>query len=204
MQGLRIIGGRLGGRRLVAPPGLDTRPLPDRIKQSLFDWLGQDLEGLAVADICAGSGSFGCEAFSRGAAPVHLVEAGRHAWPALAANRRVCGDPPALVAHQRAFQQVLPGLHDLDLVFADPPFPWFQDDVAQLAELMRLAAAALKPGGRLILRGERGQVPPAAPAGLGAAEERLYGRSWVRAWTRTAGRVAPPERASIVPHPSEV
>ena len=55
---LRIIGGTLGGRKILAPPGLDTRPLPDRIKQSLFDWLGQDLSGLQVADICAGSGAF--------------------------------------------------------------------------------------------------------------------------------------------------
>jgi 16S rRNA (guanine966-N2)-methyltransferase len=177
---LRIIGGALGGRRLIAPPGLDTRPLPDRIKQSLFDWLGQDFAGQAVADVCAGSGSFACEAFSRGAAPVHAIEAGRHAWPALQANRRACGDPAALVLHQRSFQAVLPQLTELDLVFADPPFPWFAADRAQLDELMRLATASLKARGRLVLRGERGQEPPAPPPGLKPVQERFYGRSWVR------------------------
>lgn len=184
---LRIIGGALGGRRLIAPPGLDTRPLPDRIKQSLFDWLGQDFTGQAVADVCAGSGSFACEAFSRGAAPVHAIEAGRHAWPALLANRRACGDPDGLVLHQRPFQAALPQLKGLDLVFADPPFPWFAEDRAQLAELMRLAAASLGPRGRLVLRGERGQEPPAPPPGLQVAQERFYGRSWVRLHLRAVG-----------------
>ena len=76
---LRIIAGNFKGRKLLAPPGLETRPLPDRIKQSLFDWLGQSCAGWSVADVCAGSGSFGLEAASRGAKAVHLIEAGRHA-----------------------------------------------------------------------------------------------------------------------------
>ena len=65
--GLRIIAGAYRGRRLAAPPGLATRPLPDRVKQALFDWLGQRLDGLRVADCCAGSGAFTFEALSRGA-----------------------------------------------------------------------------------------------------------------------------------------
>jgi 16S rRNA (guanine966-N2)-methyltransferase len=182
----RIIAGALKGRNLITPPGLDTRPLLDRIKQSLFDWLGQDMTGWRVADVCAGSGSFGCEAFSRGASEVHCIEAGRHAWPALLANRRSCGDPAALHVHQRLFQQVLPTLKDLDLVFADPPFPWFSEDRAALEELLRLAAAALRPQGLLVVRGERGQDLPTAPRGLGPAEKRLYGRSWIVALPRLA------------------
>ena len=54
MSGLRIIGGTFKGRRLLAPRGLETRPLPDRIKQALFDWLGQRMDGLVVVDCCAG------------------------------------------------------------------------------------------------------------------------------------------------------
>src|SRR5687768_3944930 len=65
--GLRIIAGTFKGRRLAAPPGLATRPLPDRVKQALFDWLGQRMDGLHVADCCAGSGAFAFEALSRGA-----------------------------------------------------------------------------------------------------------------------------------------
>lgn len=179
MIGLRIIGGTHGGRKLLAPPGLDTRPLPDRIKQSLFDWLGQELTDLRVADVCAGSGGFGIEAFSRGASEVHLIEAGRHAVPALTANMRAVGNPAAVRLHNKPFQAVLPALRDLDLIFADPPFPWFQDEPQTLTELLTLAAASLKPEGELVLRGERGQELPPLPRTLRKNEARFYGRSWI-------------------------
>ena len=176
---LRIIAGSLKGRKLLAPPGLDTRPMPDRIKQSLFDWLGQDLTDLRVADVCAGSGTIGCEAFSRGACEVHLIEAGRHAQPALLANLRSCGAPAGILLHPRPFQQVLPHLHGLDLIFADPPFPWFDQDREQLATLLTLTRDALAPDGRLVIRGERGQDLPPLPPGLHLRETRSYGRSWI-------------------------
>ncbi len=187
MIGLRIIGGTFSGRKLLAPPGLDTRPLPDRIKQSLFDWLGQDLSGLRVADVCAGSGGFGIEAFSRGATEVHLIEPGRHALPALSANLRVIGSPAAVRLHQRMFQHALPLLKDLDLIFADPPFPWFTEEPALLSDLLRLAAASLQPRGELVLRGERGHDLPPLPPTLRRSDLRFYGRSWV-------GRYAPVPR----------
>ena len=177
---LRIIAGQYGGRKLLAPPGMDTRPMPDRIKQSLFDWLGQDLTGLRVADVCAGSGTVGLEAASRGATEVVLIEAGRHAVPALNANLRVLGHPPEVRLALRPFQQVLPTLKGFDLIFADPPFPWFREDIPALESLMALAAGALAPGGALVVRGERGyDLPPAPPAYL-PPETRFYGRSWVR------------------------
>jgi 16S rRNA (guanine(966)-N(2))-methyltransferase RsmD len=176
---LRVIAGIYSGRRLIAPPGLETRPLPDRIKQSLFDWLGQDFSGKSVADVCAGSGSFACEAASRGADIVHVIEPGRHAQSALRANFGSLGNPPSLKLHMRPFQAVLPTLRGLDLVFADPPFPWFVEEPETLAELLRLGRAALASSGRLVIRGERGQELPALPHGLRQEERRFYGRSWV-------------------------
>lgn len=176
---LRIIAGTLKGRRLLAPPGLETRPLPDRIKQSLFDWLGQSCAGLNVADVCAGSGSFGFEALSRGAAQVHLVESGRHAISILQGNAKGLGITAGLTIHQRPFQAVLPGLKGLELIFCDPPFPWFVDEPATLTELLRLTASALAPKGRLVIRGERGHDLPPLPPGLRESERRFYGRSWV-------------------------
>jgi 16S rRNA (guanine966-N2)-methyltransferase len=177
--GLRIIAGALKGRRLAAPPGLATRPLPDRVKQALFDWLGQRLDGLSVADCCAGSGAFSFEALSRGARRVDAIEPGQHALPVLRANAKRLGDPAGLVIHARGFEDVLPRLRDVDLVFCDPPFPWYADGARPIATLLRLAAAALARDGRLVIRGERGADLPALPDGLVEAERRLYGRSWL-------------------------
>lgn len=176
---LRVIGGTFRGRRLVAPPGLETRPLPDRVKQSLFDWLGQRMDGLVVVDCCAGSGSFACEAVSRGAREVHGIEPSAHAHPALRTNAAALGDPAALIVHRSSFQAVLPQLRGVDLIFADPPFPWYAEQPGLIAALLALAARALAPGGRLVIRGERGAELPALPAELSERERRVYGRSWV-------------------------
>lgn len=178
-SGLRIIGGAFNGRRLAAPRGLATRPLPDRVKQALFDWLGQRMDGLHVVDCCAGSGAFAFEALSRGARRVEVIESGQHAVPVLRANAAKLGNPSGLVLHPLPFQAVLPRLRDVDLIFADPPFPWYANDVAMITELLRLGARALSAGGRLVLRGERGACLPDLPAGLVEAERRTYGRSWL-------------------------
>jgi len=177
--GLRIIGGTFRGRRLVAPLGLETRPLPDRVKQSLFDWLGQRLDGLHVVDCCAGSGAFAFEALSRGARQVDAIEPGAHAVPVLRANATKLGDPAGLVIHAAPFRTVLPRLRDVDLVFADPPFPWYRDGGDEIAALLRLGAGALARGGRLVIRGERGTDLPEPPPGLVERERRTYGRSWL-------------------------
>ncbi|HLY37920.1 MAG TPA: RsmD family RNA methyltransferase [Candidatus Binatia bacterium] len=179
MGGLRIIGGAFKGRRLAAPRGLATRPLPDRVKQSLFDWLGQRLDGLHVVDCCAGSGAFAFEALSRGARQVDAIEPGAHAVPVLRANAAKLGDPAELVIHAAPFRTVLPRLHDVDLVFADPPFPWYRDGGDEIGALLRLGAGVLAPRGRLVIRGERGADLPEPPSGLVERERRTYGRSWL-------------------------
>ncbi|MEI8079855.1 MAG: RsmD family RNA methyltransferase, partial [bacterium] len=70
---MRIISGICGGLRVTAPPGLDTRPTADRVKESLFGMLG-DLGGQRVLDLFAGSGALGLEALSRGAVAAVWVE----------------------------------------------------------------------------------------------------------------------------------
>jgi 16S rRNA (guanine966-N2)-methyltransferase len=184
MSGLRIIAGTFKGRRLAAPRGLATRPLPDRVKQSLFDWLGQRLDGLHVIDCCAGSGAFALEALSRGAARVDAIEPGAHAVPVLRANAARLGSPPGLHVHAQPFQSALPRLHDADLVFADPPFAWYRNERPVLAELLRLGSEALAPAGRLVIRAERGVDLPIAPGGLVECERRTYGRSWLALFER--------------------
>ncbi len=185
---LRVIAGSWRGRRLIAPPGLETRPMPDRVKQAFFDWLGA-LDGLQVADVCAGSGTIACEALSRGAAVVHVIEPGRHAQSALRANAASLGNPPGWQLHARPFETALPGLHGLDVIVADPPFPWFTEQPALIATLMALCLSALARDGRIYVRGERGAEQVELPRGLRLDQRRFYGRSWIGRYTR-AGAAA--------------
>ncbi|MFW5858678.1 MAG: RsmD family RNA methyltransferase [Planctomycetota bacterium] len=177
---LRIIAGTWRQRRIEAPPGRSTRPLPDRIKQSLFDWLGQRCDGWRVIDCCAGSGSFGFEAASRGAVAVDLIEHDPAACALLERNRAgLPGASERCRIHRADACAILPGLGTCDLVFADPPFPWYATQRERLEQLIAAAAAALGEDGRLLLRGERGQDSPSPPTGLRETERRSYGRSWV-------------------------
>lgn len=176
---LRVIAGTWKGRRLAAPAGLATRPIPDRIKQSLFDALGQDLAGWRVADCCAGSGAFGIEAASRGAAEVHLIENSPDAAAIIRSNLDHIGNPDSLQLREDDFEKVLPTLSNLDLVFADPPFPWFRDDPKRISTLLSLATKAISPEGQVMIRGERGTKLPSAGQGLHMDDWREYGRSWV-------------------------
>ena len=76
---VRIIGGEHRGRRIEVPDRPGLRPTPDRVRETLFNWLGQRLDGLACLDLFAGSGALGFEAASRGAARVVMVEKDRAA-----------------------------------------------------------------------------------------------------------------------------
>src|SRR5262245_7700100 len=88
---IRIIGGQYRSRllRVAARPGL--RPTPDRVRETLFNWLGQDLSELACLDLFAGSGALGFEAASRGASRVVMIESDRTALQALEASRAALG-----------------------------------------------------------------------------------------------------------------
>ena len=92
---MRVIAGRYGGRRLQAPPGAATRPTADRVREALFSILGARVEGAAVLDLFAGSGSLGLEALSRGAARATFVESAPAAQRALRANAEALARTPS-------------------------------------------------------------------------------------------------------------
>lgn len=122
---LRIIAGEWRGRRLTAPEGDTTRPTADRTRETLFSMLTSRLgsfEGLAVADLFAGSGALGLEALSRGAASALFVEQDAAAIRALRANiaaLRAQGQCDVRVASVLA---LAPAKQPLDVVFLDPPY----------------------------------------------------------------------------------
>lgn len=119
---VRIIGGAWRSRLVKFPDRVDLRPTPDRVRETLFNWLGQDLTGAVVLDLFAGSGALGIEAASRGARRVVLVERDRLAVRALQENcanldahqmEVVKGDALEFLARDRTRYHV---------IFLDPPF----------------------------------------------------------------------------------
>ncbi|HEY3009826.1 MAG TPA: 16S rRNA (guanine(966)-N(2))-methyltransferase RsmD [Micromonosporaceae bacterium] len=122
----RIVAGMLGGRRIAAPPGRHTRPTSDRVREALFSALEAltDLRGARVADLYAGSGAVGLEAYSRGASHVLLVESDPRAGAVARANIAALGATGVRLLTGRVAQVLAAGPADgaYDVVFADPPY----------------------------------------------------------------------------------
>ncbi|MEH3087035.1 MAG: 16S rRNA (guanine(966)-N(2))-methyltransferase RsmD [Xylophilus ampelinus] len=151
---IRIVGGRWKRSRIRVPSHPGLRPTPDRVRETLFNWLGQDLGGWRCLDAFAGTGALGLEAASRGAAQVLAVEqdgalraALRAACERLGAAAVSVQGGDGLAALARAAGQE-PGA--LDLVLLDPPFaaPWFE-------EMLRSAARAAAADGWVYLEAPR-------------------------------------------------
>jgi 16S rRNA (guanine966-N2)-methyltransferase len=139
---IRIIGGHWRGRRVRFPAREGIRPTPDRVRETLFNWLGQDLAGRSILDAFAGSGALSLEALSRGAALAVAVDRNPALVRALAATGVALG-MHTLETHCADAQSFLLRESRLfDVIFLDPPFdddPW--------ATLLPAAAARLASGG---------------------------------------------------------
>jgi 16S rRNA (guanine966-N2)-methyltransferase len=136
---LRIIGGSLRGSRIAVPDMPGLRPTPDRVRETLFNWLAPVIHGARCLDLFAGTGALGIEALSRGAAQVDFVEADARLADLLRANLgRLGQDARVHVADARRFLEQ--GDERYDVVFLDPPFA---------ANLWGDAARALEARGRL-------------------------------------------------------
>lgn len=119
----RIIGGRWRGRRVAFPPLEAVRPSPDRVRETLFNWLAPLIEGARCLDLFAGSGALGIEALSRGAAQVVFVDRERRLTDALRARAGELGfDDRVVCLHADAFDYLARAGERFDVVFLDPPF----------------------------------------------------------------------------------
>lgn len=120
---VRIIGGIHRSRVLQFPPRPGLRPSPDRVRETLFNWLGQDLTGLNCLDLYAGSGALGFEAASRGAAAVTLVERDAEIARVLADNAALLHLETTRIVRGDALEFLkTAGAGAFDVVFLDPPF----------------------------------------------------------------------------------
>ena len=123
MNSLRIIGGRYRRRVLRFHDSEGLRPTPDRVRETLFNWLGQALDGEHCLDLFAGSGALGFEAASRGAARVVMIEAAAKVLAALNESAKMLGNPPEVeIMRADALQYLSSTKSKFDLVFLDPPF----------------------------------------------------------------------------------
>jgi len=184
---IRIIGGIYKRSKLSVPDKPGLRPTPDRVRETLFNWLGQDLTGWRCADVFAGTGALGFEAASRGAAEVLL-----------------CEQDPALVLQLKAVQarlkadgvriergDGLSAIRRLDagsmqLVFIDPPF-----DSNVFEPALKAAAEAISPAGLVYLEAPRAWSDEALlPLGLKVHKQAKAGAVHFH----LLARVEPPPR----------
>jgi 16S rRNA (guanine966-N2)-methyltransferase len=169
---MRVIAGQWRGRPLVAPVGITTRPTADRVRETLFAMLASRLgsfEGLAVADLYAGSGALGIEALSRGAASCLFVDRDRSAITAIRANLDKLDTNAEILG---ATAEKLPPGRKFDLVFADPPYA--EGSGTKVVGAV-LESAWLDTGGWLVVETARGDTVDPGPLELAA--ERDVGRA---------------------------
>jgi 16S rRNA (guanine966-N2)-methyltransferase len=123
---MRVIGGEFRSRALKSPPGLDVRPTPDRLRETLFNILAPRIEGKVFADVYAGTGAVGIEALSRGASRAVFIEQSREAVNVIRENLHTLGiEARASVRHGRAAGVL--GQVEADLFFVDPPYSLEQE-----------------------------------------------------------------------------
>ncbi len=171
---VRIIGGEWRSRVVRFPGAPGLRPTPDRVRETLFNWLGQRLDGLDCLDLFAGSGALGFEASSRGARRVVMVERERAVAAALRESARQLGAHSITVVESDALRFLDRNTEKFDVVFLDPPF----DSDLAAAALERLPAH-VREHGRVYVESAR-RPEPRAPWALlredraGAVRFALY------------------------------
>ncbi len=148
---LRIIGGEWRSRQLrfADVPGL--RPTPDRVRETLFNWLQMQIPGARCLDLFAGSGALGLEALSRGASEVVMVEKHPAAAKALRDNIALLGAQHAQLVHDDALRFLQRETQGFDLIFLDPPFR--KHLLEPVLEIV-LAKSLLQPSGMIYLEQE--------------------------------------------------
>ncbi|MGQ0656244.1 MAG: 16S rRNA (guanine(966)-N(2))-methyltransferase RsmD [Betaproteobacteria bacterium] len=152
---MRIIAGQYRGRRIAFPSRAGLRPTPDRVRETLFNWLGQWLDGQRCLDLFAGSGALGFEAASRGARSVVLVENDREVAAHLEAAREAIGAAQVEVVRADARDYLSRGGEPFDVVFLDPPFR--QNAVP---ELLAALPPRLSSGARVYAESGAAVEPP--------------------------------------------
>ncbi len=146
---VRIIGGQWRSRIVRFPDAPSLRPTPDRLRETLFNWLGQDLAGNSCLDLFAGSGALGFEAASRGASAVVMVERDAGVYQALRNTQASLCAEQVEVRRGDALAFLKSDVRRYDVIFLDPPF-----QLGWLPRLLPLLPDRLAPGARVYVEAE--------------------------------------------------
>lgn len=173
---MRVIAGRAKGTQLQSVPSSGTRPISDRVKEALFDILGQSVVGAAVLDLFAGTGSVGIEALSRGARQAVFVDKQDKALSTIRANlQRTHFQQSARVVKRDVFHFLAGPSQQFDLIYVAPP---------QYAGLWRTTLLALdahpgwvSPSGTVVVQVFPKEFEPVVLASLRLTDQRKYGSS---------------------------
>lgn len=187
MGSLRIIAGTAKGRRLQGPRHPGLRPTADRVRQTIFDVLGQRFDGGEVLDLYAGTGAMALEALSRGASRARLIDRSPEALDLCRQNATELGFSDRTLTLKLALPAGLGKLElrPVDLLFADPPY----DATTACTEVLHWLAASgiLSPGGVAILEHSRRislDTQIAGPHPLQQSDQRLFGDTEVSFYAR--------------------
>jgi 16S rRNA (guanine966-N2)-methyltransferase len=177
---MRIIAGAAKGRRLVAPDSKGTRPVTDRVREAVFSIIGSWVEEARVLDLYAGSGSFGLEALSRGAAAATFVENGHKALAALRRNIETVGLGGTVVS-STVSDYLGRSSGGYDLVFMDPP--WAEPTAEMSVDLQRLDGLLATPAEVVVSR-RHIDDEPMIPLTWSVATDRRYGDTRIFRYTK--------------------
>ena len=168
---LRIIGGEWRSRLIEFDAAAGVRPTPDRVRQTVFDWLSPLIAGASCLDLFAGSGALGFEALSRGASYTSFIEQGRDQAVALrAAAARLAAGDRAEIVQTDALSWLRNTARRYDVVFLDPPY-----GANLLAPALATLPGLLKPMHRVYLEWPIGQAPQ-LPPGYSLLKEKSAGQ----------------------------
>ena len=154
---VRIIGGQWRSRIVEFPDSTGLRPTPDRIRETLFNWLGQQLDGKICLDLFAGSGALGFEALSRGAAEVVMIEQSSTVARRLNENVKLLDASNAIVVNADAMQFLRGIAQPFDVIFLDPPFKQ-----SLLEPVLAMLSPWLTPDGKVYAESELSFEPSPA------------------------------------------
>ena len=177
---MRIIAGKYRGRRLRAPRGQRVRPTSDRIRESVFNIIGNDIGGCQVVDIYAGTGALGIEALSRGAQHVVFIDNHPLALECVRANIAPLARPDQWRILRwdagSSLRCLAGGDHRFGYAFIDPPY-----NQGLVTKTLRnlLACDVMAPGGLIVLEHHRRESPEALDTRMILRDQRRYGKTLV-------------------------